>query len=177
MNPLRHAATLLVFGSALSIGCSSASAPKSAPEVSLVTDSARFVVQFDGSFFTGHIGYTFTNASGDILSKAGCRAPDGPRLEKQVNGRWVVAYDQISLLCRTIPDFTWQPGTKTPALLDVVAAKRGTNSYPQLNVDAVDGVYRLHWDFAIGPDATAEGVRTVDVVSNTFRLTLAAANQ
>lgn len=177
MNPLRHAASLLVLGTTLSVACSSASAPKTAMEVSLATDSARFAVQFNGSLFTGRIGYTLTNASDDILSMTGCHAPRGPNLEKQVNGSWIVAYDQIFLLCRTIPDFTWQPGTKTPASLDLFVAPRGTNIRPQWNVDTIDGVYRLHWYFAIGPDPTAEGARMVEVLSNTFRLSTTAAKQ
>ena len=43
---------------------------------------------------------------------------------------------------------------------------------PELEVDSIDGVYRLHWGFTEGPNASADKARRVNAVSNEFRMIL-----
>lgn len=164
---------VLAFAGLIASACHSVNSPDPSLRASLVADSAQFTVVHQGTFFNGQIGFTFTNTTQSVVSRAGCGGPGWPELQKNVDGRWVTAYDQISLACRTIPDFSWQPGELMHSVLQFSVAERGQSFYPQLNVASIDGVYRLRWTFAVGREAGAPGAQEVEAISNRFRLRLA----
>lgn len=160
------------FAGMVALACHNVDGP-STLRATLVTDSAQFTVIHQGTFFTGAIGFTLTNSTSNPISRAGCGGPGAPELQKNVDGRWVSAYDQISLACRTVPDFSWDAGEQMRSVLQFTVAERGQNFYPQLNVATIDGDYRLRWTFATGRVADAAGAHEVEAISNQFRLALA----
>jgi hypothetical protein len=114
----------------------------------------------------------FTNTTGHAISRAGCGGPGFPDVEKKINGHWIAAYYPISLTCRSVPDYSWKPGAQIRDQVSFVAFVRGHHKMPELEVDSIDGVYRLHWAFTEGRDASVERARQVDAVSNEFRMIL-----
>ena len=142
---------------------------------SLVTDSAAVAVYHRGIGYTAKIGFTFTNSSGRTVSRAGCGGPGWPDLEKKVGTRWVPAYYPVMLTCRTSPDFSWEPGQQFRDVLRMAVTERGHNFFPQLEVDSIDGIYRLHWSFTEGRDAGAKGARSVEAISNEFLMKLSSS--
>jgi hypothetical protein len=138
----------------------------------IVTDSSEIGVSLRNNAYVAKIGFTFRNTTGHVISRAGCGGPGWPDVEKKVNDRWVAAYYPISLACRTIPDFSWEPGAKIRDQVSFMAFVRGHNTMPELEVDTIDGVYRLHWAFTEGRDVSAEKARLVEAVSNEFRMIL-----
>lgn len=171
MNTRLRLPRFLTFVAPLAaLACHSVDGP--APlRATLVTDSAQFTVIHQGTFFTGAIGFTLTNSTSNPISRAGCGGPGVPELQKNVDGHWVSAYDQISLACRTLPDFSWDAGAQMRSVLQFSVAERGRNFYPQLNVATIDGTYRLRWTFSAGRVADAAGAQEVEAISNQFRLT------
>jgi hypothetical protein len=153
-------------------GCQTLNSSRALVHVPIVTDSSEIGVSFRGNAYVAKIGFTFTNTTGHAISRAGCGGPGSPNVEKKVNNRWVPAYYQWSLLCRTVPDFSWEPGAQIRDEVRFLAFARGHNTVPELEVDSIDGVYRLHWSFTEGRDADAEKARRVDAVSSEFRMIL-----
>lgn len=141
----------------------------------LTTDSTEVIVLFRGNAYVANIGFTFRNTTGRIISRVGCGGPGVPDLEKKVNGRWVPAYYAAVLACRISPDHFWNPGWSTHEVLRFMAFEPGHNIMPELKVDSIDGVYRLHWDFREGRDASARRARRVEATSNEFHMTLRSA--
>jgi hypothetical protein len=156
-------------------GCQTFPPQKQPLKVTLVTDSAEITAYFRNDIYVADIGFTLTNNTAGTISRAGCNTPGWPTLEKKVNDRWVVGYFFISLMCRTIPDFSWDAGSQFHDVLKVRAAKPGTNTIPALAVEPIDGVYRLVWDFTEGREAEAKGARQIEVVSNEFHMTLSSS--
>jgi hypothetical protein len=95
-----------------------------------------------------------------------------PDLEKKVNNRWVAAYYPAYLACLTHPDFLLEAGSQIHEVLQFMAFQPGHNTMPELQVDSIDGIYRLRWDFMEGKDASARGARRVESTSNEFHMTL-----
>jgi hypothetical protein len=141
--------------------------------VSLVTDSVGITVYHRGIGYMTDIGFTLSNNSRKPISRAGCGGPGWPDIEKKVDGRWVPAYYQVYLSCRTIPDFSWDAGTHMHEVVHFGAVEKGHNISPELLIDSIDGVYRLRWSFTEGQVADAKRARHITVVSNEFRMTLA----
>lgn len=165
----RFPSILAGFASLIALACSTVDGP-SPLRATLVTDSAQFTVVHQGAFFTGAIGFTLINSTSNPISRAGCGGPGVPALQKNVDGRWVSAYDQIEFLCRTAPDFSWDAGEQMRGVLRFTVAERGQNFYPQFNVATVDGEYRLRWTFSTGRVVDAAGAREVEAISKRFRL-------
>ena len=138
----------------------------------LRTDSAEFGVQASGYFYRAAIPFTYTNESGNALSKAGCGGPQLPTLEKKVGDNWVVAYYAIYALCLDTPDFAVENGATYHSVLKVDVSQPGHNFAPELRVDSIEGTYRLRWELSSGREAGAKGAKTVSSTSNEFRLEL-----
>ena len=157
---------------AFPVSCKSLLPNRDPLQASLVTDSAEIAVSLRGNAYIASIGFTFTNTTGRTISRAGCGGPGWPYVEKNVNGRWVAAYYPMVLLCRTSPDFYWKAGAQIRDQVPFMAFVPGHNTMPELRVDSIEGVYRLHWGFVEGKDAGATNARQIDVVSNQFRMIL-----
>jgi hypothetical protein len=138
----------------------------------LRTDSTDIGVSFGGEIYSAKIGFLFMNTTGGPISIAGCGGPPMPVAEKLVNGNWVGAYYPAYPACRATPDFTLPAGASYRNEVDFMPGRRGGHMGPFLEVDSINGVYRLHWGARTGTDAYAPGSRAVDAISNHFRMTL-----
>ena len=152
--------------------CQSLRASREPLLVPIHTDSSEIDVELRGNAYVGKIGFAFVNNTGGPISRAGCGGPGWPGVEKKVNNRWVTAYDQMYLLCRTSPDFFLENGALYRHVVSFMAYEPGHQIGPELLVDSIDGVYRLHWGFATGRVPDAKGARAVELISNEFRMTL-----
>jgi hypothetical protein len=168
---------LLYIAAAWLVGCQTFSRSRTASGVSLVTDSAAITVYHRGIGYMTDIGFTLSNNSGKPISRAGCGGPGWPDIEKKVDGRWTPAFYQIYLLCRRIPDFSWDTGAQVHDVLHFGAVEKGHHVGPELLVTSIDGIYRLRWTFTEGRVADAKGARRITTTSNEFRMTLASPSE
>jgi hypothetical protein len=142
-----------------------------AQDASLRVDSAQYTVRLVGPMYSATIGFVYVNHTGGTVSENYCRAPTPPVLEKRLeDGRWVLAYSQILLTCKTLPPLRVAPGESYRGTLEMAAAKPGANIYPRFEADSVPGVYRLRWVLRSGPDPDNPSASTVEAVSPPFRL-------
>ena len=165
--------TLMAIGTlGYVVGCETL-APSPRPLTStLRTDSTEIGVHRSGFYYFANIGFVYTNTTAKPVSMAGCGGPAFPQLEKNVGGKWVAAYYPAYLACLTKPDFMIESGATFRGVLQFMASEPGHNTAPELNVDSIDGTYRLRWDFREGTDASAPGTRSVESVSNEFQMLL-----
>ena len=166
---------LLYFAIASLVACRTVRRTPTKLGVSLLTDSLEVSVHHRGIGYMADIGFTLANNSRSPISRSGCGGPGSPDIEKKVAGRWVPAYYQVYLLCRTIPDFFWDAGAHIHQSVHFGAVEKGHNTSPELLIDSIDGVYRLKWSFTQGFVADAKHVRGITVISNEFRMRLAAS--
>ena len=138
---------------------------------SLHADSALIHVRRSGINYMANIPFVFTNTTTGPVSKSGCGLTF-PGLEKKVNERWVEAYYPVYLACLTKPDFRIESGKSFRHVLRFMAAEPGHNTAPTLEVESIDGTYRLRWVFSEGTEETAKGARRVDATSNEFQMVL-----
>jgi hypothetical protein len=138
----------------------------------LRADSTEIGVRFGGEVYLAKIRFVFVNTTADTVSIAGCGGPPMPQVEKLVNGKWVAAYYPAYPACRTTPDFSLPSGATYRNEVDFMPGRRGGRTGPFLEVDSINGVYRLHWGLRTGSDAYAPGSRPVEAISNQFRMTL-----
>jgi hypothetical protein len=137
---------------------------------SLVTDSTQYTVRFVDRMYRARIGYTYTNRTGQPVSRNYCRTPPPPVLEKLVDGKWVRAYRPMMPACLTTPPFRIAPGATYRGTLNFAAVPPGQNAAPALEVGSVPGTYRLRWMLTAGNDPEAAAAATVEAISNEFRL-------
>lgn len=167
---------LIVAGSLAT--CRTLQRSQSPLHAELRTDSTQIGVHFGGELYIAKIGFVFVNTTDGPISLGGCGGPPMPQVEKLVNGSWVAAYHPAYLMCRTIPDFSLPKGATFRSQLEFMAAPRGAKMFPQLEVDSIDGVYRLRWTWneGAGIQSSREVVnphdtRLVEAISNEFRMT------
>jgi hypothetical protein len=164
--------TIAVIAVSVSVFACQALVPLREPSrVVLHADSAEVPVHFNQHTYFAKIGFMFVNDTRQPLSRAGCGGPGWPALEKNVDGRWVAAYYPISLLCRSIPDFSVPPGRTYRNVLEFMATEPGQRLMPNLLVKSIDGIYRLRWSFAVGRKDEQDAKR-VEAISNEFRMVL-----
>jgi len=152
--------------------CRTIQQPPALIRAELRTDSTEIGVRFTGQYYLAKIGFVFVNSTAGPVSIAGCGGPPMPQLEKLVNGSWVGAYYPPYLMCRTIPDFSVEPGATYRSEVNFMASPHGSSQTTPLEVDSVDGVYRLRWVLTAGRVAGAAGARRVEAISNQFRMIL-----
>jgi hypothetical protein len=150
-------------------GCRTGAARGRQPTVTLVTDSTRYTVRQANGFYVATIGFVYANRSGTVVSTNYCQTPGPPLLEKNVDGRWVRAYDPVVLACLTIPPFRIPAGASYRGTLHFDVAQRGRNAFPTLEVDSIPGIYRLRWALHEGPDPDADNTTLAEAISNEFR--------
>lgn len=173
---MRHRTAVIAITLALTyqVACASLSRNRKPLSAYLHTDSTEIGVQFRGNAYVARIGFVLINNTGGPISRAGCGGPGWPDVEKKVNERWVPAYYPVYLACRMIPDFSWESGAAHRDAVAFMAFEPGHRMMPELLVDSIDGVYRLHWNFSEGREAGAKGARRVEAISNEFRMVLRA---
>jgi hypothetical protein len=172
MNAPRKALTVILTMGLITYAGACETLGLSSPPLtaSLRTDSAEIGVHMSGFTYLGKIGFVYVNTTSGPVSKAGCGFPPFPDLQKKVDGKWVAAYSPVYLACLTKPDFVLRSGESYHGVLEFMAAQPGHQTEPSLLVDSIDGVYRLQWDFAQGTDTGIKGARTVQAISNEFRM-------
>jgi len=170
-------ATLLCATSLAYLGaCQSLGLSDRPLTASLRTDSAKVTVRHSRNVYVANIGFVYTNTTSGPVANSGCGFPPPPTLEKKVKGKWVLAYNPFYPMCLTKPDYVLPSGKSYHGVIPFTAYERGQNTSPTLEVDSIDGVYRLRWDFVQGTDATEEGARRVVSISNEFRMVLIVEN-
>ena len=167
---------LALLGLSCAASCASPGGNREPRTAYLRTDSTEIAVTSHPNVhsYSGAIGFVLINNGDKPVSRSGCSSPTGPDLEKKVNGRWVPAIYPINALCRRVPDFSWESGPTYPRALGFNVFERG-HGLPELLVDSINGVYRLHWILTEGRKADATGARKIEAVSNEFRMKLRPA--
>lgn len=171
---------LLVLAAAFPLACSDAAAPRSADRVAVAdapirTDRAEYVAARSGGGVSLDIQIRYTNPTAGATWLSTCHGANPPVLEKLVGDSWVLAYDPPVPLCLGAP-IVVRPGASFDDTFPVRAAPRGTNRYPQFEVEPVAGTYRLVWDVYQGDGSELrrnEAPMLLPIeqrVSNTFRI-------
>jgi hypothetical protein len=169
-SKLRSVNAFLLFAPMLLGACDTISRLRPPLRAQLRTDSTLIAVHFSGHGYAANIGFEFTNTTSDTISMLGCVGIPDPAVEKLVNGVWRPAYEPFYALCRSSPDFALSSGDTMRRVIRFSAAARGERVMPQLLVDSINGVYRLHWIWTAGAKADARNARRVEAVSNQFRM-------
>ena len=173
-------AALLALGAAASLGCSNSAAPSSpegaaASEAPIRTDRAEYVADRAGGGVSLDIPIRYVNPTQGPVWVSTCHSVYPPTLEKLVGDAWVPAYNEPVLLCLGVP-IVIQAGASYEYTFRVRASPRGTNTYPQFELESVPGTYRLVWGVYEGDGtglAKGEEPRLLPLdqrVSNSFRI-------
>ncbi len=136
------------------------------------TDSSLYTVRFTNPYYHVRIGFVYKNATRRTVSANYCQKPGPPVVEKDVGGRWTLAFGAITLTCATDPPFRLAAGQQYRDTFDVWAAPRGTNFFPSLSIDSIPGTYRLRWILRAGPDPENRKESWVEATSAPFELVL-----
>jgi len=170
----RRSLTLATFA----LGAAGCSHPAVGPTGgdALRTDRTEYVADRSGGGVALEIALTFTNPTGGPVNIPSCHEPYAPLLEKLVGDAWVTAYAPPQLLCLGVPVVVPAGGT-LPYRFRIEGFPRGSNSFPQFEVQDVPGTYRLVWHIFEGDGSGyATGGPAAELpleqrVSNTFRIT------
>jgi hypothetical protein len=111
------------------------------------TDKDVYVLTSHNRGWHGEIRYSYANRTGRTVSLLNCRGVYRVRLEKWQDGGWVLAYDMILQACLS-PPIHIPPGASHEGRLVIDVGARGSNNYPKLEIDEIDGQYRLVIDDA-----------------------------
>jgi hypothetical protein len=119
------------------------------------------------------IPYRTRNSTRDTLYLTGCLKPDPPRLEKRVDGEWVLAYREIRLLCWS-PPWVLAPGEVRRDTARVEGFLPGQSAGPVFHT-SIEGTYRLKREIysSLTDEKYPLGKDTLSVdrrVSNAFQL-------
>jgi hypothetical protein len=152
--------------------CQTLRPPKPPLTAFLRTDSAQIGVRHGGFTYRADIGLVFTNTTPSPVSTS-IWCPPFQTLEKKVHDHWVAATGYKNCLTsRTMPTLTIESGQSYRDVLQFWASDRGHAGWPELQVDSIEGIYRLRWDFVEGTDVSAKAARKVESTSNEFRMVL-----
>jgi hypothetical protein len=128
----------------------------------LVTDRAEYRASVDSLFTNFTVGFRFTNPGPDSTYIPFCRAPVSPILEKWLDERWVMVYQNLEMRCQRLPPLFVAPGASLTHALEVAGARPGRNFVPEFNAASASGYYRLLWIDVGQPQRRA--------LSNVFRV-------
>jgi hypothetical protein len=172
MLATRSLALIALVGSA---GCAAATAG-SAGRASIETDRTVYAVDDTAGLARLTIHMTYRNTTGKDVYLPTCRGPQPPRLQKQVDGNWVIAFAPNVLACEGVP-ITVRAGDSYEYTFRILAGMPGTNYAPRFAVSEIPGTYRVLWEIfqsasgnLRGPSTTRDPLPLDQEVSNTFRL-------
>jgi hypothetical protein len=117
----------------------------------VVMDSRVVTLQRTADGWRGELGYLFVNVTPRTISLVNCHGAYGLSLEKWLDGQWVRAYTPVLPMCLSGP-IEIRPGTAHERRFELFAGPRGSNLYPQFEVEPVAGTYRLvieaaYWNY------------------------------
>jgi hypothetical protein len=156
-------------------GCAAATAgsPGRAP---IETDRTVYAVDDTAGLARLTIRMTYHNTTGKDVYLPTCRGPQPPRLQKEVNGSWVIAFAPNVLACEGAP-ITVRAGDSYDYTFRILAGMPGTNYAPRFAVSEIPGTYRILWEIFSAttgdpsrPSTTRDPLPIDQQVSNTFRL-------
>lgn len=87
------------------------------------------------------IPYSYRNVTGDSVYFINCNRIIVPTLEKRTGDTWASVWSGATPACLSLPLIVAPDGSYT----DTVRVLSGPNMYPQLDVAALEGTYRLVW--------------------------------
>jgi len=167
--------SLALVSLVVAIGCAAATAgsPGRAP---IETDRTVYAVDDTGGLARLTIRMTYHNTTGKDVYLPTCRGPQPPRLQKEVNGSWVIAFAPNVLACEGAP-ITVRAGDSYDYTFRILAGMPGTNYAPRFAVSEIPGTYRILWEIFSGttgdpsrPSTTRDPLPIDQQISNTFRL-------
>jgi hypothetical protein len=168
-RPLAALAILTTFGCAGATAGSTSSPP-------IETDRTVYAVDDTAGLSRLTIRMTYRNSTGKDVYLPTCRGPQPPRLQKEVNGSWVVAFAPNVLACESTP-ITIRAGDSYAYTFRILAGLPGTNYAPRWAVAEIPGTYRVLWEVFTGMSSdrgrtitTRDPLPVEQEISNTFRL-------
>jgi hypothetical protein len=172
MSALRCLAVLSIAGAA---SCAAATAG-SAGGAPIETDRTVYAVDDSGGLAHLTIRMTYHNTTGRDVYLPTCRGPQPPRLQKEVNGTWVVAFAPNVLACEAAP-IVVRSGDSYPYTFRILAGMPGSSYAPRFAVSEIPGTYRILWEIFRGtagnpsrPSTTRDPLPVEQEISNSFRL-------
>ena len=167
--------SLALVSLVVSTGCAAATAgsPGRPP---IETDRTVYAVDDTAGLARLTIRMTYRNNTGKDVYLPTCRGPQPPRLQKEVNGSWVVAFAPNVLACEGAP-ITVRAGDSYDYTFRILAGMPGTNYAPRFAVSEIPGTYRILWEIFSAttgnpsrPSTTRDPLPIEQQISNTFRL-------
>jgi hypothetical protein len=142
----------------------------------IMTDRAIYQLQDTARLARLTIRMTYRNTTGKDVYLPTCNGPQPPRLQKQVNGTWVVAFAPNVLACEGTP-ITVRNNDSYEYSFNILAGMPGTNFLPRFSVSDIPGDYRILWEIFRGtvgdprrPTTTRDPLPLDQEVSNTFKI-------
>lgn len=152
--------------------CESTTSLDRTTEPAIRTDAAAYEVDAGPEAWSVEIPYTFTNRTDAAVYLAHCNDAVELRLDRWHDGDWVEVWSPKMPLCLSVP-VPIEAGETFPDTVHFVAGRPGSDVWPQLPVDDIDGTYRLVWTGIVADYETTTGGVTVPLAhrtSNPFEL-------
>lgn len=170
-----HTRFLVALPLLAAFGCAAATAG-SASGPPIETDRTVYAVDDTAGLAHLTIRMTYRNTTGKDVFLPTCRGPQPPRLQKEVNGSWIIAFAPNILACEAAP-ITVRAGDTYDYTFRILAGMPGSNYAPRFAVSEIPGTYRILWEIfrsTAGDPSRASTTRDplpIDQeISNTFRL-------
>lgn len=119
------------------------------------TDSLRYAFEETENQLEVEIPYRYENRTGDTICLNNCRGAFHIELEKRVEGTWEMVWAPIIAACAS-PPIEFAPDSVFRDTLTVVHRK-DEDSFPKMDVERFDGVYRVNVAAASRVGPTPEG--------------------
>jgi hypothetical protein len=163
--------TIAVFVLLSLAGCTDTVGPPPDGDVPIRTDRTLYIASTSlGGGWRTQIIWTFTNPTDQLVSVANCLGSTFLKLQKWVGGEWIDAWSPIIPLCLS-PPIQVAAGAIHTDTLDFFAAFPGTNAGPQLEVNDINGAYRLVWSPVLNyNDGSGDPLPLEQRVSNAFEM-------
>ncbi len=128
-------------------------------------------VQQNGGNYTAAIPFVYVNTTPNPVFVSSC-GDQSQLLEKKLDGKWIVAWAPMRLMCRVIPDYSIASGGSASGVFRLSTSTSTEGRFHEWYGGSIEGTYRLRWDFVGGTDAGAPGARRINTVSNEFKIIL-----
>lgn len=140
----------------------------------IVTDRASYTLQRGSHGWETEITFQYANATARTISILNCNESFALRLEMREGGDWVSAWNPPIPMCLSRP-IEISPGGSYGTTLSVFGGYPGSNTYPQFEVEEIDGTYRLviesaYWDYDHDGPPWGEQLPLAARASHTFEI-------
>lgn len=171
---MRSSGILWAVAAVALAGCDLGTGPGAPATPAIWTDRPEYVVQGTQDGWRAEIPYTFTNLTGATVHLANCNGAISLRLDRWQGGEWVPAWSPILPLCLSAP-IPIEAGGTYPDTVHFFAGYAGTDVFPQLGVEQLEGTYRIVWlgllrDYDLDGGSTGTEVPLRYRTSNQFQL-------